>query len=99
LLDEWILEVSVPKNVQDEVSLTLVSSVEAHIVFDSNFMQKVKNGLFGGVRKGTIRSAVGITAEVAVLHVPTDVLNSQLIGQLLQIEMFLFEAFLVLLCK
>lgn len=76
LLDELILKVSVPEHIQDEVSLTLIASVEANIVFDTDLMQKIKNGLFRGVRHRAIRSAIRVTAEVAVFHVSTDVFDS-----------------------
>jgi hypothetical protein len=41
LLDEGIFEISMPKNVQDKVSLALSASIEANIIFDSNFMQHI----------------------------------------------------------
>lgn len=44
LLDEGFLEVSLPQDVEDEISLTFVASVEADVVFDTNPMKHVKHG-------------------------------------------------------
>ena len=41
LLDEGIFKISMPKNVQDQVSLTLWASVKANVILNSNFMQGI----------------------------------------------------------
>jgi hypothetical protein len=58
-------------------------------------VEHVKYCNFGTIRQRTVVSATGSTAEMTIFHVAADVLNSELIRELIEVEVFFLKASLI----
>lgn len=78
-------KITVEYEIEDKIAFTVLL-VEAHVVFNSYFMQHIEYGHFAGVWKWTVPVAIVAVTEMAVLSVAGIVFDFQLIWQIGLVE-------------
>ena len=99
MLNQIEFKITVEYEIEDKIALTVLL-VEAHVVFNSYFMQHIENGHFAGVWKWTVPVAIVAVTEMAVLSVAGIVFDFQLIWEIGLVEVLHGEHILpVLFCQ
>jgi len=80
-----LCEILVPNNIKNKISVSFwtIVAIIACVIFNSNFLKHIKNGLLIRKWNWTMLNAVSLVAEMAVLRIPRVVLNFQLVRHIL----------------